>query len=304
MEADGRCPSVLIFSSAEKCPSEIVKLILGLEELPSGLELENGVTAYPWHIDTKYYEADVNLCIIRNKMISSQELAETVQAVVLYFDSNQNEGLHMAGSWLPFVKDYYAEVKIMLCSCCEEKPAAGVSKLQAQEWCVKEGFELVELEPEVDEEWEAEQDFIETNGIKRVIQALHAHVWPNLVMKERKEPTKFQGLLHGGKNIHHDSSIDADALNLDTATADFSEGNIEERLSELMESDTEFSELFSQLHIMKERVSSLPHDQRKACAEQVVFAFWKAIGGDEEELELSDKKNTSSTKMEGDCDKN
>lgn len=42
----------------------------------------------------------------------------------------QNEGLNVAGSWLPFVKEYYAEVKIMLCSCCEEKPAAGISKLQ------------------------------------------------------------------------------------------------------------------------------------------------------------------------------
>ena len=64
-------------------------MILGLEELPSSIELESGVTAYPWHIDTKYYEADINLCVIRNKMISSQELAETVQAVVLYFDSNK-----------------------------------------------------------------------------------------------------------------------------------------------------------------------------------------------------------------------
>lgn len=64
-------------------------MILGLEELPSSIELENGVTAYPWHIDTKYYEADVNLCIIRKKMISSLELAETIQAVVLYFDSNK-----------------------------------------------------------------------------------------------------------------------------------------------------------------------------------------------------------------------
>lgn len=52
----------------------------------------------------------------------------------------------------------------------------------AQEWCVKKGFELVELDPEVDE-YESEQDFFETTGIKRVIQALHAHVWPNLTMK-------------------------------------------------------------------------------------------------------------------------
>lgn len=46
-----------------------------------------------------------------------------------------------------------------------------------------------------------------------------------------------------------------------------------------------FSSLFEQLHSMKERVQGLPSDQRKACAEQVVMAFWRAIGGDEEELE-------------------
>ena len=46
-----------------------------------------------------------------------------------------------------------------------------------------------------------------------------------------------------------------------------------------------FSSLFEQLHNMKERVQGLPSDQRKACAEQVVMAFWRAIGGDEDELE-------------------
>jgi hypothetical protein len=46
-----------------------------------------------------------------------------------------------------------------------------------------------------------------------------------------------------------------------------------------------FSSLFEQLHIMKEHVQGLPNDQRKACAEQVVMAFWHAIGGNEDELE-------------------
>lgn len=52
-----------------------------------------------------------------------------------------------------------------------------------QEWCVEQGFELVELNPEIDVEWEEEQDFLETTGVKRVVQALHAHLWPNLHMK-------------------------------------------------------------------------------------------------------------------------
>jgi hypothetical protein len=58
-----------------------------------------------------------------------------------------------------------------------------VNYISVQEWCVEQGFELVELNPELDLEWEEEQDFIETTGIKRVVQALHAHVWPNLHMK-------------------------------------------------------------------------------------------------------------------------
>jgi hypothetical protein len=55
--------------------------------------------------------------------------------------------------------------------------------VSVQEWCVEHGFELVELNPELDPEWEEEQDFIETTGIKRVVQAMHAHLWPNLRMK-------------------------------------------------------------------------------------------------------------------------
>jgi len=58
-----------------------------------------------------------------------------------------------------------------------------VNNVSVQEWCVEQGFELVELNPELDPEWEEEQDFIETTGIKRVVQALHAHLWPNLHMK-------------------------------------------------------------------------------------------------------------------------
>lgn len=46
-----------------------------------------------------------------------------------------------------------------------------------------------------------------------------------------------------------------------------------------------FSSLFEQLHNMKEHVQGLPSDQRKACAEEVVMAFWRAIGGDADELD-------------------
>jgi len=57
--------------------------------------------------------------------------------------------------------------------------------LAAQTWCIDKGFELVELNPVPEEEDESdlEDDFPESTGIKRVIQALHAHMWPNLILK-------------------------------------------------------------------------------------------------------------------------
>lgn len=60
----------------------------------------------------------------------------------------------------------------------------------AQEWCIARGYELVEINPEKDEEWEEEQDFLETTGIPRIVQALHAHVWPELNMKGMANPWK------------------------------------------------------------------------------------------------------------------
>lgn len=53
------------------------------------MPVENGVDGYLWHISTKYYDADVNLCTMANKGLVSQQLASTVQAVIIYFDSTK-----------------------------------------------------------------------------------------------------------------------------------------------------------------------------------------------------------------------
>jgi hypothetical protein len=56
----------------------------------------------------------------------------------------------------------------------------------AETWCIENGFELVELNPQEDEpDPEVEDIFLESTGVKRILQALHAHMWPNLIMKGR-----------------------------------------------------------------------------------------------------------------------
>lgn len=49
--------------------------------------------------------------------------------------------------------------------------------------------------------------------------------------------------------------------------------------------DADFGELFSQLMAMKEHAASLPTNERRIAAEQLVTAFWKAMGGDPSEID-------------------
>ncbi|XP_069682461.1 alpha- and gamma-adaptin-binding protein p34-like [Periplaneta americana] len=305
-------PCAVVASCTNTHPQEIIKLILGVDDLPEPTQLEDGIFAYPWHIDTKYYTTDVNLCSVEKKTLGSEEFAVSVEAVVIHFDSNKNDGLSIVESWLSFLKEFEPEVQILLCDRCHENPPVGVCRVAVQEWCVEQGFELVELNPELDPEWEEEQDFIETTGIKRVVQAMHAHLWPNLRMKGRPqqlsrtvqsilnvsdtvdgERCPVTGLVQDLQNVHIDAENDEETVTSPTGS---NINDIEDRIDELLGDSggvAGFSSLFEQLHNMKERVQGLPSEQRKACAEQVVMAFWRAIGGDEDELEgLSESGDT------------
>lgn len=66
-----------------------ISVILGVDELPEPTKFEEGIIAYPWHVDTKYYTADVNLCSIEKKTLGSEQFAKSVEAVVIHFDSNK-----------------------------------------------------------------------------------------------------------------------------------------------------------------------------------------------------------------------
>ena len=63
--------------------------ILSVEELPASVHVLEDVYSYPWHIDTKYYTADVLLCTTNDRTIGDKSFAEAVQAFVVMFDSKQ-----------------------------------------------------------------------------------------------------------------------------------------------------------------------------------------------------------------------
>lgn len=91
--------------------------------------------------------------------------------------------------------------------------ALGVTRHEAQQWCLSHAFELVELNPQElpDEDGEfcmkekskspwpslhlihfsssllhISDDFPESTGVKRIIQALNANVWSSVEMKDGK----------------------------------------------------------------------------------------------------------------------
>ncbi|KAE8752537.1 hypothetical protein FOCC_FOCC000659 [Frankliniella occidentalis] len=288
-------------------------MIVNDEEFNQSSDLENGIVAYPWHIDTKYYTADVHVCTLQDKNLGTTEFAESVQAVIIYFDSRKNEGLIDVQQWEPFINEFDPDIRILLCENCEENPSTGISKLTAQEWCIARGYELVELNPSKDEEWEEDQDFLETTGAPRILQALHAHTWPELIMKGESSSCSrnIQSLLlNPGANFRSLSPSDVDFSEL-LANSEAGDDGLSQELQNLRLNQEaldsghgfdpnildeppdglgsggntdDFFRLFQNLADMKERVSGMTTDDRKACAEQVVKAFWRVMGGDTEEL--------------------
>ncbi|KAG8228815.1 hypothetical protein J437_LFUL008311 [Ladona fulva] len=306
-------PAAVFVSCTRKHPEEIIKLMLSEDGITEPKMMGDNVKAFTWNIDTKYYKTDIYLCSMENKSIENQDFASSVEAVIINFDSNEENGLQTVESWLPFTREFEPEINILLCERCAEDSLHGTSKVKAQEWCVKNGFELVELDPYVasdDEEYEL--DFKETTGIKRVVQALHAHMWPNLVLKDSSSQVSktMQNLLNGENIVEskQDDLVGTLAGNLNkveitngmscsssSANGILAHPVLQESVPDLSSHDLpdNYVDLLDNLQEMKERVQSLPSDQRKAAAEKVVMAFWRALGGDEDEVAgLSDSDET------------
>ncbi|KAM8997964.1 alpha- and gamma-adaptin-binding protein p34 isoform 1-T1 [Ara ararauna] len=309
-------PLVLVTSCGAGCAAEeLVKRITGKDDITVGATTSGRVKFYPWTIDNKYYSADIHLCVVPNTFLVTADIAQSVQAFVVYFDSTIKSGLDNVSEWLTLTEEWLPEVMILVCNRVSEN---GVNRQKAQEWCIKHGFELVELSPE--ELPDEDDDFPESTGVKRIVQALNANVWSNVVMKSDR--TQGFGLLStlagANRSIRSEESQDTEPnpaaaereesysdnredgasttnLQMDSTVDPVLDTDIQELASlTTREGDLEnFERLFSKLKEMKDKAATLPHEQRKLHAEKVAKAFWMAIGGDRDEIEglSSDEEN-------------
>ncbi|KAF0041049.1 hypothetical protein F2P81_006947 [Scophthalmus maximus] len=255
---------------------ELIKQILNTKTLPEPTKREETVAWYPWEINNKYYTADVRLCVVPSTFQMSSEIAQSTQAFIAYFDSKVEDGLEKLHPWISVVEDLAPEVLILVCDrVCEH----GVTRHEAQQWCLAHAFELVELNPQ--ELPDEDDDFPESTGVKRIVQALNANVWSSVEMKDGHN--QGFGLMSSLVASRHNNprSCQEPAVN---AMTDL---DIQE-LANLTAGDADvdnFERLFTKLKEMKDKASSLPHDQRKVHAEKVAKAFWMAIGGDVDEID-------------------
>uniref|UniRef100_A0A8C3AFV7 Alpha and gamma adaptin binding protein n=1 Tax=Cyclopterus lumpus TaxID=8103 RepID=A0A8C3AFV7_CYCLU len=271
---------------------ELIKHILSSKTLPEPIKREETVDWYPWTINNKYYTADVRLCVVPSTFHMSSEIAQSMQAFIAYFDSSAKDGLEKLLPWISVVEDLAPEVLILVCErVCEN----GVTRHEAQQWCLAHAFELVELSPQ--ELPDEDDDFPESTGVKRIVQALNANVWSSVEMKDghnqgfglistlvaarHNNPHSCQDPQVSGNLVgrhlmftcvHSDAMTDLDIQELANLTA--GDADVDN-----------FERLFSKLKEMKDKASSLPHEQRKVHAEKVAKAFWTAIGGDDDEID-------------------
>jgi len=242
------------------------------------------VDLYKWKIENKYYKATIHFCKITEKKILMQELkAAKIEAVIVYFDCQKDQNLQAAEEWIPILKTVNAEVKILVCdqfSIKEERNDKLIKKIDALQWCIKNGFELVELKPS--EIPDPEDDFPETLGIQRITQALNAHAWSNLEMKADGEKSRIDYLNHLLICENDVEALQENNLVLDEYTT------IERQISEGVDS---FEELFQSMSLMKNQAANLQGADRKEYAEKVTMAFWRAIDGDIGEIEGLDSSD-------------
>jgi len=127
-----------------------------------------------WNIDTKYYEADVDVHF-HTSLPSGTE--DSCPALVLVLGSGRFEDFfeEIREWWSENQKSLEPGVKIVyLYDMCLEDPALAAAKggVTLQDWCIDNLFELVE------------SDKAEDGGMKRVVEALQSNLWEDMDLKE------------------------------------------------------------------------------------------------------------------------
>ncbi|KAI4498573.1 hypothetical protein M0802_006279 [Mischocyttarus mexicanus] len=261
-------PRVLIISTVYGKATEIARKIGGKNKLN-----QDDVEYYLMDINNKYYKSQILLCAIENPHINI--LTDRVEALIVHHDPQSDNAEENLDQWSSLITSL-SEVDVLILTCNVISNMDVKDKIVA--WCINKKFELVELQ-QLDSIENSECDSEHnTYGIERIIEALNAHTWPNIILK--------------GKSFNvDDKESDVDQVekkleDIQLTCNPMEYFNTENVLDGIMGGeDADFGELFVQLMAMKEHAASMPTIKRRIAAEQLVTAFWKSMGGDSSEID-------------------
>ncbi|XP_011499439.1 PREDICTED: alpha- and gamma-adaptin-binding protein p34-like [Ceratosolen solmsi marchali] len=269
MNAEMNLPRVLISNSKRAKAKEIASK-MGAKYLSQQADMET----YLLDIDNKYYTAQILLCTTDNLSINLSNF----EALIFHYDLETGDSFRlMSEQIVPLLDRSEAEILLLVCNSI---PNATVRE-QVLEWCALRKFELIELEhSDPVEIMELEEDQSKY-GIERIVEALETHMWPNINLKNCTRKNT-----QGSQFEVNEVGDQLENVCLSNAQ-DISERlQMESVLDGIMNNEgADFGELFCHLRAMKEHAASMPSNQRRVAAEQLVTAFWKAIGGDPSEVE-------------------
>jgi len=279
--------------------------------IPIAANLDFATFHYP--IETKYYSAAARICHVTEKNLGPRSFAESIEGLIAHVDPQQDPKSSL-NQWKSFINQWDPSLKLLVC----EKFHGEEQKYPMLDWCIENEFELIELDP--DEEAKAEfAEFNEKFGVDRIAQALRSHEWSSAELKDDepheehlrrlKEMLFEEEDLKMQKRFEEQSSSSAEnsastfeaKLELSKPKKSKEEAKAESAAkidSLFADSDMEFfnavaggedgsesfEALFEKFAELKQKAADLPPDERKNYAEKVTMAFWRAIGGDEEEI--------------------
>uniref|UniRef100_A0A0C9PLM3 AAGAB_0 protein n=1 Tax=Fopius arisanus TaxID=64838 RepID=A0A0C9PLM3_9HYME len=267
-------PRILVVSCQGDKSSNLAKDIGG-----KFLAEDSRVKYFAWDIDNKYYKAQVLLCT--TDQLPLELSVDGIEAVILCYDGKETDSLDSYTTLVETLTD----ADVLLLACDSFSDAARRDK--ATEWCHSHKFELVDMELPAESSENMEEDIEqENNGIERIIEALHTHCWPNRELK---------GLNNGRISTSNEPDVSDVESQLENIRLHPNRDPANHLLMESVldgimgEENADFGELFGQLMAMKEHAASLSSSNRKEAAEQLVTAFWRAMGGDPGEIEDLDQ---------------
>ncbi|KAG8185787.1 hypothetical protein JTE90_000767 [Oedothorax gibbosus] len=281
----------IVISCGSVTSEQVILRIIGVESPPDNTtEVSHNFKKFPWSFETKYYSADIDIFAVKKKEELNPALAEKTRAVVFYFDGQEVSGFDEVVSWMPLIKDIKAEVQLMVCNNSCDDPNYSELRKKFLDWCIKNQYELIELNPSPDSD--DEDDVKYAKGYDRVIEALQTHPWSNLIQKTSSQQnnsssTKLEDIKP--ECISEESGAAAKSESKKHVVVEGEDVSLDEALlSNVLSGEDPGGEsleaLFGKFASMKDRANGLTGAERKKYAEEVAIAFWKAMGGDEDEI--------------------